>query len=180
MSLCVMKNHAMETYGGNAGTIPRIAQHHRPRHPFRRKIILHNSFKLLVYLIARYLFIIPFTVRLFANSLSPPPHGTTAPSGPGPPHCRGFTITLWYTTHCTTPPEEWSARRGNLYLTTHNTHERQTSMPPAGLKPAISASERLQTHAFARSATSIDVCCYMLINSSKVTIKNHVRLTPVS
>jgi hypothetical protein len=22
------------------------------------------------------------------------PHGATAPSGPGPPHCRGFTITL--------------------------------------------------------------------------------------
>jgi hypothetical protein len=27
---------------------------------------------------------------------------------------------------------EWSARRRNLYLTTHNTHNRQTSMPPVG------------------------------------------------
>jgi hypothetical protein len=26
------------------------------------------------------------------------PHGATAPSGPGPPHCRGFTITLIYPT----------------------------------------------------------------------------------
>jgi len=30
----------------------------------------------------------------------------------------------------------------NLYLTIHNIHKRQTSMLLAGLKPAISASER--------------------------------------
>jgi hypothetical protein len=28
------------------------------------------------------------------------------------------------------PLDEWSARRRDLYLTTHNTHNRQTSMPP--------------------------------------------------
>ena len=28
------------------------------------------------------------------------------------------------------PLDEWSARRRNLYLTTHNTHNRKTSMPP--------------------------------------------------
>jgi hypothetical protein len=28
-----------------------------------------------------------------------------------------------------TPLDEWSARRRDLYLTTHNTHNRQTSMP---------------------------------------------------
>jgi len=28
-----------------------------------------------------------------------------------------------------TPLDEWSARRRDLYLTTHNTHDRQTSMP---------------------------------------------------
>jgi hypothetical protein len=28
--------------------------------------------------------------------------------------------------------DEWSARRRDLYLTTHNTHNRQTSMPPVG------------------------------------------------
>ena len=32
-----------------------------------------------------------------------------------------------------------------LYLTTHNTDNRQTSMPPAGFGPAIPASERPQT-----------------------------------
>ena len=29
-----------------------------------------------------------------------------------------------------TPLDEWSARYRDLYLTTHNTHNRQTSMPP--------------------------------------------------
>ena len=30
---------------------------------------------------------------------------------------------------------------------THNTHNRQTSMPPVGFKPTISATERPQTQA---------------------------------
>jgi hypothetical protein len=30
--------------------------------------------------------------------------------------------------------EEWSARRRDLYRTTHNTHNRQTSMPPGGIR----------------------------------------------
>jgi len=29
-----------------------------------------------------------------------------------------------------TPLDEWSARRRDLYLTTHNTQNRQTSIPP--------------------------------------------------
>ena len=33
------------------------------------------------------------------------------------------------TTVCRTPLDEWSARRRDLYLTTHDTHNRQTSMP---------------------------------------------------
>ena len=32
-----------------------------------------------------------------------PPHGETAPSGPEPPHYRGFTITLRHTTFGRTP-----------------------------------------------------------------------------
>ena len=46
-----------------------------------------------------------------------------------------------------TPLNEWSARHRDLYLTTHNTHNRQTSMPPAGFEPTISAGERPQTYA---------------------------------
>ena len=41
-----------------------------------------------------------------------------------------------------TPLDEWSARCRDLYLTTHDTHNRQISMPPVGLEPTISAGER--------------------------------------
>ena len=51
------------------------------------------------------------------------------------------------------PLDEWSARRRDLYLTTHNTHNRQTSMPPVGFDPTISAGERPQTYALYRAAT---------------------------
>jgi hypothetical protein len=41
-----------------------------------------------------------------------------------------------------TPLDEWSARRKDLYLTTHDKHNRQISMPPVGFEPKISAGER--------------------------------------
>jgi hypothetical protein len=41
-----------------------------------------------------------------------------------------------------TPLDEWSARLRDLYLTTHDTHNRQLSMPPVGVEPRISVSER--------------------------------------
>jgi len=41
-----------------------------------------------------------------------------------------------------TPLDEWSARRSDLYLKTHNTHNRQTSLPAVGFEPTISACER--------------------------------------
>jgi hypothetical protein len=41
-----------------------------------------------------------------------------------------------------TPLDERSARRRDLYLTTHDTHNRQISMTPVGVKPTISISER--------------------------------------
>ena len=85
----------------------------------------------------------------------PPPNGSTALSRPRPPHCRGFAITLRHATLGRTPLDEWSARRRDLYLTTHNTQMRQTSMPPVGFKPIIPASERPQTHALDRVATGI-------------------------
>jgi hypothetical protein len=44
---------------------------------------------------------------------------------------RGFTIThiFRHTTLGRTPLDEWSTRRRDLYLTTHNNHKRQTFMP---------------------------------------------------
>jgi hypothetical protein len=59
------------------------------------------------------------------------------------PHSVGF---LWTRDR---PDAETST------CTTHDTHKRQTSMPPTGFEPAIPASERPQTHALDRAATGI-------------------------
>jgi len=49
--------------------------------------------------------------------------------------------------------DEWSARSRDLYLTTHNTHNRQTSMPPVKFEPVISSGERPQNYDLDRAAT---------------------------
>ena len=41
------------------------------------------------------------------------------------------------------PMDGGSVRRRDLYLTTHNTHTRQASLPPEGFKAANPASKRL-------------------------------------
>ena len=61
------------------------------------------------------------------------------------------------TTFGRTPLDEWSARLRDLYLTIHNTHKRQTSMPPVGFEPTISEGERPQTYALDRAATGTGV-----------------------
>ena len=61
------------------------------------------------------------------------------------------------TTFGRTPLDEWSARRRDLYPTIHNTHNRQTSMPPVGFETTISAGERRQTYALDRVATGTGV-----------------------
>ena len=77
------------------------------------------------------------------------PQGTRASSS--------FTRFLDHTQRLTTAGRtllgEWSARRRDLYLTTHNTHNRQTSMPPVGFEPTIPVGERLQIYALDRVAT---------------------------
>jgi hypothetical protein len=57
------------------------------------------------------------------------------------------------TTHHRTHLDGWSARRRDLYLQTHNTHNRQTSMPSVGLESIISAGERPQTRNLDRAVT---------------------------
>ena len=54
-----------------------------------------------------------------------------------------------------TPLDEWSACRRDLYLTTHDTHNRQLSMPPVGFEPKISAGERPQAARLLRSGDLI-------------------------
>jgi len=52
-----------------------------------------------------------------------------------------------------TPLDEWSARRRDLYLTRHDTHNRQISKLPVGFEPIISAGERPQTYTLDRAVT---------------------------
>jgi hypothetical protein len=82
---------------------------------------------------------------------------------------RGFTVTHFRHTLGRTPLEEGPARRTDLYLTTHNTHKRQTSMPPVGFKPTILVSERPHTHALDRAATGTG---FLSINNNKWPFKN--------
>ena len=68
-------------------------------------------------------------------SYLPFPMARHPPGGPAPPHYRGFTITLTHTTLGKTPLYEWSARRRDLYLTKHNTRNRDPCLPRAGFEP---------------------------------------------
>jgi len=52
-----------------------------------------------------------------------------------------------------TPLDEQSARRRDLYLKTHDTHNRQTSMLSVGFEPTISVGERPQTYTLDRAVT---------------------------
>jgi len=64
--------------------------------------------------------------------ISPHPHVGRAPNGPGPPHYRGFTITLRHTALGRTPLNEWSALHRELYNTQHS---QQTDIhAPSGIR----------------------------------------------
>jgi hypothetical protein len=66
-----------------------------------------------------------------------------------------------------TPLDEGSARRTDLYLTTHNTHNRQTSMTPSGFEPANPANKWPQTHTLDRAASVIGVLYLRSINKAR-------------
>jgi hypothetical protein len=51
--------------------------------------------------------------------------------------------------------DEVSARCRDLYLTTHNSHKRHTTRPSVGIKPSISACQRLQIQALDRATKGI-------------------------
>jgi hypothetical protein len=87
--------------------------------------------------------------------------------------------TGWHTqTHGRTPLNEWSVHRGDLYLTTHNTHKSQTSMPSAGFEPADAASERSQASVLDRAVTALGSFLIMEKLSTCLTVVtclSHVR-----
>jgi hypothetical protein len=60
-------------------------------------------------------------------------------------HTHTHTHIHTHTTLGRIPLDEGSARCGDLYFTTHNTHKKQNSMPPVGFEPTVPASERSQT-----------------------------------
>jgi len=94
------------------------------------RLSLHNNF-----------FDIIFSSRPFFLLLC-----ATAQSVPEPHHSRGFWITHKDAADPDrTPLDELSARPRDLYLTTHNNHNRQTSMPSVRFEPTISACDRPQT-----------------------------------
>ena len=79
----------------------------------------------------------------------------TAPSGPGPPHYLGFTITLRHTTLGRIPLDGLSARRRKLYLATVDIRKETSIHTAAGFEPAIAANKRPKTLALGYTATAI-------------------------
>jgi len=61
----------------------------------------------------------------------------TAFSCSSTPQYACYTVTFRDTTLVTSPLDEWSVRHSHLYVKTHNTHNRQTSMPPWDSIPQI-------------------------------------------
>jgi hypothetical protein len=82
-----------------------------------------------------------------------PPNGPDPPPLPQLSRLQDHSQTLH--TLGRTPLDEWSARRRALYLTKHNTHNRQTSMPTARFEPTIPQSEQPKIYSLDRAATGI-------------------------
>jgi hypothetical protein len=75
--------------------------------------------------------------------------------------------------------DEWSARRRDLYLTTHN---RQTSMPPVGFEPMTLAGERPQPYALDHATTGTgasfdDESFVLFFFKPYATLRSHSRLS---
>jgi hypothetical protein len=84
------------------------------------------------------------------------------PSGPRSPYYRGFLIALIirHTTLCKNPLDEWSAHRIDLYLITHITHKRETSMSSDGIRTHIPSKRATTDHALDRAPTGIGCSVY--------------------
>ena len=96
--------------------------------------------------------------------------------GSWPPHSWGLVDhTQRRNTVGRTPLEEWSARLRDLYLTKHDTHNRQKSMPPVGFEPTISVGERPQTYALDRAATGTGIFHSFIRKSNYFVLQTLVR-----
>jgi len=69
--------------------------------------------------------------------------GATAPSGPEPPHYRGWQL------HSDTPHSVgllWLSDQPDAEISDNTQHSQETDINPVGLKPTIPASERLRSN----------------------------------
>jgi hypothetical protein len=94
-------------------------------------------------------------------------YGSTALYGPGPPRfveaSRSHTLDTPHSIGLLWTRDQLVAQ------TTHNTHNRQTSIPPLGFEPTILVSERPKTHALDRTATGIGISSDQLPELSVIT-----------
>jgi hypothetical protein len=84
------------------------------------------------------------------------------PFGPQEARVYSFLRFPYHTQRCTTvgrtPLDEWLAHSRDLYLTTHNTHNRQISVLPTEFELTIPVlSEQPQTHPIDRADTGTDM-----------------------
>jgi hypothetical protein len=105
-----------------------------------------------------------YIVFCFFLCHSPPPQWVRASS-----FTRFLDHTQRRTTVGRTPPDELSARRRDLYLTTRDTHNRETSMTSVGFEPTVSEDERTQTYALDRAASGTGTfILYRLIQKMQI------------
>jgi hypothetical protein len=104
-----------------------LCEHPQPILDLQTVSFIKSVWRLIVYilLLESHCWYNLYKGTFFTMVQQPPP----PPSGPRSPHCRGFAIILRHTTVGRTSLDEWSTRRRGLYLTTHNTRSRHTSMP---------------------------------------------------
>jgi hypothetical protein len=102
-------------------------------------------------------------------------HGAIGPSGPGPPHYRGFTITLRHTSHSVVGLL-WTRDQSDRGTSDNTQQKRQMSLTPAWFEPTIPASARPQTHALDRAATGIGATRYI---SSFIYVKS-IQMSPLA
>ena len=88
-------------------------------------------------------------------------------AGQRPRHSWGFQITQDDAPFGRTSLDEWLARRRDLYLTIHNTHNKQTSMIPARFEPTISEDDRSQTYALTSRPLGSAVPWIRTVNSHR-------------
>jgi hypothetical protein len=110
-----------------------------------------------------WIHVIPWIESWFVCFWCDSPQGARASS-----FTRFLDHTWRHTTVGRTPLDEWSAHCRDNCLTKYNTPNRQTSTPPMGFEPKISAGERPQTYALDHVATGT--------GESWFTVTNYIQL----